>query len=92
MQQNAFIRVGAKIFPVRGLRAKRFDVIVERDESGLLIGSVPELPGCYSQGRSEKELLKNIREAIELHLETLKEGKSSQEPQFVGIKKVAVYA
>lgn len=74
------------------MKVKRFDVVIEKDESGVFIGSVPELPGCYSQGKTEKELLGNIKEAIELHLGTLKEVKRKQEAQFVGIKKVAVHA
>jgi len=50
------------------MNVKRFDVVVEKDEGGWFIGSVPALPGCYSQGKTEKELLKNMKEAIELHL------------------------
>ena len=74
------------------MKVKKFDVIVEKDECGWFIGSVPALPGCYSQGKTEKELLENIKEAIELHLETLEEVQKEQESKFVAIKKVAVYA
>lgn len=74
------------------MKVKKFDVLVEKDECGLFIGSVPALPGCYSQGRTEKELISNIKEAIGLHLETIKEARKTQAPQFIGIKKVAVYA
>lgn len=77
---------------MKELKAKEFDVLVEKDEDGWFIGSVPELSGCYSQGKTEKELMKNIKEAIELHLETLKEIRKQEEPKFVAIKKVAVYA
>ena len=34
---------------------------------------VPALPGCYSQGESVEEALENVREAIELYLEALRE-------------------
>lgn len=74
------------------MRVKKFDVVIEKDRGGWFIGSVPELPGCYSQGKTEKELLENMREAIELHLETIKEVKRRQEARFISIKKVAVYA
>jgi len=74
------------------MKSRKFDVILEKDESGWFIGSVPALPGCYSQGRTEKELLENIKEAIELHLETLEELKKEKESHFVAVKKVAVYA
>jgi predicted RNase H-like HicB family nuclease len=47
----------------------QFTVVVERDEDGLYVGSVPTLPGCHSQGRSLDELMERIEEAIVLHLE-----------------------
>ena len=43
---------------------RHFDVIVERDEEGYYVASVPALPGCVSQGKDEKEALENIKEAI----------------------------
>ncbi|MBI2598222.1 MAG: type II toxin-antitoxin system HicB family antitoxin [Candidatus Diapherotrites archaeon] len=47
-------------------------VVLEKDEeSGLLTVTVPALPGCISQGKTRKEAFKNIKEAIELHLESL---------------------
>lgn len=39
----------------------------------MFVAEVPSLPGCISQGRSRKEALDNIREAIELYLESLDE-------------------
>ncbi|MBN1940776.1 MAG: type II toxin-antitoxin system HicB family antitoxin [Candidatus Diapherotrites archaeon] len=74
------------------MKVKTFDVIVEKSTDKWFIGSVPALPGCYSQGKTEKALLKNMKEAIELHLETLAEVQKEQKAKFVGIKKVAVYA
>ncbi|MGH2507638.1 MAG: type II toxin-antitoxin system HicB family antitoxin [Ktedonobacteraceae bacterium] len=38
---------------------------------------VPDLPGCVAAGESEKEVLQLIQEAIEFHLEGLKEGGES---------------
>jgi predicted RNase H-like HicB family nuclease len=37
---------------------------VERDEEGWLIGTVAELPGCYSQARTEEDLIERLHEAI----------------------------
>jgi predicted RNase H-like HicB family nuclease len=51
----------------------RFKVQLERDEDGWLVATVPSLPGCISQGRTEQEAKRNIREAIELHLQSLAE-------------------
>jgi predicted RNase H-like HicB family nuclease len=46
-------------------------VILIPDESGGYVVEVPSLPGCYSQGETEEEALANIREAIQLHIESL---------------------
>jgi predicted RNase H-like HicB family nuclease len=46
-------------------------VILIPDETGGYIVEVPSLPGCYSQGETVDEALENIREAIELHIETM---------------------
>ena len=48
---------------------------VERDEDGVFVGTVPELPGCVSQGGTETELLANMEEAILLYLETRDAGR-----------------
>jgi len=48
-------------------------VILEKDEDGYFVATVPALPGCISQGKTEKQALKNIAEAIELHIHTLVE-------------------
>lgn len=53
--------------------ARTFPVIVEQDESGYFIVTCPILSGCYSQGKTLKEALENIKEAIELCLEELDE-------------------
>lgn len=51
------------------MKVKTFDVILEKGESGWIIADVPALPGCHTQGKTRKEALKNIKEAIELYLE-----------------------
>ncbi|MDP7081457.1 MAG: type II toxin-antitoxin system HicB family antitoxin [Candidatus Undinarchaeales archaeon] len=48
-----------------------FKVMIERDEDGAFVATVPTLPGCISQGDTEEEALENVKEAIELHLESL---------------------
>ena len=47
-----------------------FDVVLEEDEDGIWVASVPALPGCFSQGDNRDEALSNVREAISLHLES----------------------
>jgi predicted RNase H-like HicB family nuclease len=48
---------------------REFTVVVERGEDGWLIGTVPQLAGCHTQGRDLAELIERVREAIELALE-----------------------
>ncbi|MBI2145373.1 type II toxin-antitoxin system HicB family antitoxin [Candidatus Woesearchaeota archaeon] len=45
-------------------------VVLEKQEEGGYTVYVPSLPGCISQGETREEALKNIKEAIELYLET----------------------
>jgi predicted RNase H-like HicB family nuclease len=47
----------------------RYTVILEQEEDGGYVASVPALPGCVSQGDNRDEALNNIREAIELYVE-----------------------
>jgi antitoxin HicB len=49
----------------------KYRVIVEQDEDGNYVVEVPALPGCISQGKTRSEALVNIKEAIELYLESL---------------------
>ncbi len=67
---------------------REFTVIVERDEDGYYVASVPELRGCHTQARSLDRLLTRIREAISLCLEVDDESRRGNE--FVGVQRVAV--
>jgi len=61
----------------------KFTVILEPQEEGGFTVAVPALPGCISEGETREEALNNIKEAIELYIEVLKEdGKPI--PQDVG--------
>jgi predicted RNase H-like HicB family nuclease len=46
-----------------------FSVIIERDEAGWFVATVPSLRGCHTQAGSLDELMLRVREAIELCLE-----------------------
>ncbi len=48
----------------------QFKVFIEQDEDGLYVASVPELPGCYTQGKTLKEVRKRIARVIELVLDS----------------------
>jgi predicted RNase H-like HicB family nuclease len=47
---------------------KEFSVIIEKDEDGFFVASVPTLRGCHTQAKSLDTLMKRIKEAIELCL------------------------
>jgi predicted RNase H-like HicB family nuclease len=47
----------------------RYTVVLQRENDGGYVVSVPALPGCVSQSNTREEALKNIEEAIELYLE-----------------------
>ena len=69
-----------------------FTIIIERDpESDWLVGSVAELPGCYSQAATLADLEANMREAIEAYLETLDDQEAQgPSPTFVGVQRVEI--
>jgi predicted RNase H-like HicB family nuclease len=50
-----------------------YKTIIEPAEEGGYTASVPELPGCVSEGETHEETLVNIREALALYLEVAKE-------------------
>lgn len=66
---------------------REFNVLIERDEDGWYVATVPELRGCHTQAKSLDTLMKRIREAIQLCLEVQgDDGKT----QFVGLQRVTV--
>jgi len=67
---------------------REYDVVVERDEDGFYVASVPALHGCHTQARSLDRLMERIKEAIELCLEV--EDEESQRLEFVGVQRIAV--
>jgi predicted RNase H-like HicB family nuclease len=73
---------------IRRNKMKEFSVIIEKDEDGFFIASVPALRGCHTQAKSLDTLMKRVKEAIELCLETERPITS----EFIGVQKVAVNA
>ena len=67
---------------------KEFNIIIEQDEEGFFIATVPELRGCHTQAKSLDELMKRVREAIELCLEV--EEMQTNTSRFVGIQRMMV--
>ena len=71
------------------MKAKRkFTVVIERDEEGYYVASVPALRGCHTQAKTLDTLMKRVREVIELCIE---DGDESSEPlELVGIQQISV--
>ena len=50
----------------------KYTILLEQDEDNVVVAECPSLPGCVSQGRDRKEALKNIKDAIQGYIESLK--------------------
>ena len=50
----------------------KVSIVIEKDDNGYFV-YCPELEGCHTQGDTIEEAMDNIKEAIELYLETLTE-------------------
>ena len=65
-----------------------FTVLIEQDEDGIYLARVPEIEGCYTQGKTLQEVLERIKEAVEVCLEA---DKNEINPmRFVGIQKIRI--
>jgi predicted RNase H-like HicB family nuclease len=68
-----------------------FSIIIERDKDGYAV-SCPELQGCYTQGDTYEEAMENIKDVIQLHIESRLERNEEipQAQQSISISSVAV--
>jgi predicted RNase H-like HicB family nuclease len=62
----------------------RYKVNLKKTEEGYSIW-VPGLPGCWSQGKTEAEALENIKDAIQLYIETVEELTNDKESRYVEV-------
>jgi predicted RNase H-like HicB family nuclease len=69
---------------------RQFDVVIERDEEGYYIASVPQLPRCHTQAKSLDEVIERTREAVALCLDVA--GAPEQGLEFVGIRRITIAA
>ena len=67
---------------------RKFTVLIEQDEEGYFVATVPSLRGCHTQAKTLDTLMKRIREAIELCLENDRGEVDSLE--LVGIQQISV--
>jgi predicted RNase H-like HicB family nuclease len=66
---------------------REFNVIIERDEDGYYVASVPELRGCHTQAKSLDVLMKRVRDVISLCLE---DEDAPPPNKFIGVQRIAV--
>jgi len=67
---------------------RQFTVIIERDEDGYYVASIPELHGCHTQGKSLDEVMERVREVALLCLED--QGQEVTPLEFVGLQRIEV--
>ena len=68
-------------------------VVIEQDEDGTYVADCPALKGCYAQGNTFEEAMKNIKDVIQMCLEELKEERKKVDlkyPEVIGMKWVEV--
>ncbi|MFZ0420517.1 MAG: type II toxin-antitoxin system HicB family antitoxin [Candidatus Sulfotelmatobacter sp.] len=69
-------------------QTRKFTVLIERDEQGYYVGTVPALRGCHTQAKSLDTLMKRVHEVVELCLEDNREKETPLE--LVGIQQISV--
>ena len=65
-----------------------FTVLIEQGEDEWYVATVPDIQGCYTQGKTVAQVLDRIKEAIEVCLEADKE--EIEPMRFVGVQQVQV--
>jgi predicted RNase H-like HicB family nuclease len=68
---------------------KNYTVYIEQDEDGVYVGSVPTVPGCYTQGSTLDELMVNLREVLILCMRNLD---ATEHSRFVGVQTIEIPA
>lgn len=68
----------------------RLSVIIEKDESGYFVGTVPSLRSCYTQAKTLPELYERLQEVASLSMEVEKMlfKKSIKPNQFIGVQSI----
>ena len=67
---------------------RKFTFVIEQDEDGFYVATVPALRGCHTQARKLDTLIKRIREAIALCLE--EESDQTDPLELVGIQQISI--
>ena len=66
---------------------RKFTVVIERDEDGYFVATVPALRGCHTQAKNLDTLMKRVREVVELCLE---DASNISSLELIGIQQISV--
>ena len=70
------------------MSSREYVVLIERDQDGLLVGSIPGIRGCHTQAKTLPLLMSRIQEVVKL---CLKSEKNLPKPlKFVGLQEIQV--
>jgi predicted RNase H-like HicB family nuclease len=67
---------------------RKFTVVIERDEDGYYVGTVPTLRGCHTQAKTLDTPMKRVREAVQLCLES--EDSAGDSLELVGVQQISI--
>lgn len=70
-------------------KSLNYTVLIEQDEDGMYIATVPDIPGCYTQGKTVEQAMGRVREAIQVCIEA-EELEDILPMKFIGIQQVEV--
>ena len=69
-------------------KIRNFTVLIEQDEDGVYVAKVPDISGCYTQGKTIQQAMERIKEAIQVCLESDKE--TPPQMKFIGLQQIEV--
>ena len=67
---------------------RNFTVLIEQDEDGIYVAKVPDIQGCYTQGKTVEEAVERVKEAIQVCLEA--EEEEMPKMKFIGLQQIEV--
>ncbi|MBI4235067.1 type II toxin-antitoxin system HicB family antitoxin [Candidatus Peregrinibacteria bacterium] len=73
------------LFKILIIKPSKFTVYIEQDEDGMFIGSIPAVPSCHAEGKTQALMLKNLSEVLELCLRNVNK-KEILKTKFIGIQ------
>lgn len=71
------------------MKSSLFTVFIEQDEDGIFVGSIPTVPSCHAEGKTQSDMLKNLQQVLKLCLRNV-DIKAIEKTKFVGIQNLEV--